>query len=606
VIRVFFTTLLDWLDLFRRILLNGLFALFLIVLVVLLVSSQPVVQPGSVLLLDPHGELVEQVAMPSTDFPVSLPDTHQAATSDLIAAVLMAKDDDRIALLRLDLSDLQQAPLSRLRELRAAILEFRQSGKPVVVYGNNYSQAQYFLASASDHIYLHPMGLIELTGFSLYRTYVHSALERLNIDVEVFKAGRYKSALEPFARDGMSPEDRQANTQWLSALWTTYKQEVAEQRKIDPDRIQQLLDRPASALAAHHGRPAELFLAEHLVTQLADAGDVEQATTQMLGLADDEGYPAIDYRTYLDAADGSSEISLSPRIAVITASGTIVDGMQPPGAIGSETLCALLHDARSDERIKAVVLRIDSPGGSALASEVVRKEILRLRTSGKPVVVSMGSMAASGGYWIASAADQIWASPVTLTGSIGVFGLFPHADRALSSLGIHSDGVGTTAIAGGMQLDRPLHPELARSVQMGVDAIYRQFVDVVAQGRRMQPGEVAAIAEGRVWVGSDALRLGLVDRLGDIDAAIDAAADLAQLGDDFTTIDLQPEENWFDLFLDDLMGRIGAHVAIQDPFARQLRISLLTEWYPLLYQMQRISGFHDRRGVYAYSFITAQ
>ena len=594
--REFFSTLMRWLELIRRVFINGIFLVFLLVLLIAMFSAAPEVPDNAVLVLNPKGDLVDQIATPETDgIPLAIPESDQVLVPKLVSVLKAARDDSKIRMLRLELGELRSAPLSKLQELRRAIEFFKQSGKPVIVSGTIYSQAQYYLAATADKVFLNPMGIVELSGFAVYRNYFREALDKLDINAQVFRAGNYKSALEPVMRNNMSEDARLANSAWLQVLWDAYKRDISEMRKIKPERIQQVLDQPTKFLAKHGGNIASLAKAEGLVDELADAIEVEDYIAEQMG----DDYETVTYKSYDRLTPGKAGNGSDQLVAVITASGVIVSGEKPAGTVGDITISKLLRDAREDEDIKAVVLRIDSPGGSAMASEVIRREILRVREAGKPVVVSMGSLAASGGYWIAAAADEIWAAPTTLTGSIGVFGLFADIHKGLGKLGIHTDGVGTTAIAGRLRSDMPMSNELAKAFQMGVDDTYRKFIDIVAKGRNMNPEKVKALAGGRVWSGEDALKNGLVDQHGDLKDAIAAAAKRAGISDDYDEIRLEPNLNPLEMLLGDMLGEArvwlagaGSSAMLHFPGSRALQ--------EIGFELQRLAQFNDPRNIYAY------
>ncbi len=594
--KAFFSTLMHWLDLIRRIFINGIFLVFLLVLLIAMFSAAPEVPDNAVLVLNPKGDLVDQIATPETDgIPLAIPESDQVLVPRLVSVLKAARADSKIRMLRLELGELRSAPLSKLQELRRAIEFFKQSGKPVIVSGTIYSQAQYYLAATADKVFLHPMGIVELSGFAVYRNYFREALDKLDINAQVFRAGNYKSALEPVMRNSMSEDARLANKAWLQVLWNAYKRDISEMRKIKPERIQQVLDQPTKFLAKHGGNIASLAKAEGLVDELADAIEVEDYIAEQMG----DDYETVTYKSYDRLTPGKFGKGSDQLVAVITASGVIVSGEKPAGTVGDITISKLLRDAREDEDIKAVVLRIDSPGGSAMASEVIRREILRVREAGKPVVVSMGSLAASGGYWIAAAADEIWAAPTTLTGSIGVFGLFADIHKGLGKLGIHTDGVGTTAIAGRLRSDMPMSNELAKAFQMGVDDTYRKFIDIVAKGRNMNSEKVKVLAGGRVWSGEDALKNGLVDKHGDLKDAIAAAARRAGISDDYDEIRLEPNLNPLEMLLGDMLGEArvwlagaGSSAMLHFPGSRALQ--------EIGFELQRLAQFNDPRSIYAY------
>lgn len=577
------------LDILRRIVVNGLFLLVLIVLIAVLLGRHVSVPKGAVLVLDPKGSIVEQSSVPGSGLAVlRSADTHQVRLRDLVRAIDTAAHDDHIRMMELDLADLGPSSMDKLAAVRRAIAGFRAAGKPVVAYADYYTQGQYFLAAAANRVFLHPMGLVALTGFGVYRDYVKEAIDKLGINVQVFRAGRYKSAMEPFMRNDMSEADRTVNRAWLSTLWDAYKQGIAASRDIDAAQLQGVLDKLPATLQRYGGSVARLALGEHWVDQLGDAHAAKAWMAGKLGLSPSAKLPQIGWQAYLRARPVPA--GSGPAVAIITASGTILAGKQPSGTVGAQTLVGEIARARRSKDIKALVLRIDSPGGSALASESIRQALLRFRAAGKPLVVSMGGMAASGGYWIATPADEIWAAPTTLTGSIGVFGLIADAHDALAKLGIHADGLGTTPIAGALRPDLPVSPPVAKAMQMGVDDAYHRFLEVVAKGRKLPPARVDAIAQGRVWSGVDAQRIGLVDRLGDLDQAVASAAAKAGIAAHYRRRWLSPPQPVWDTLLARLRGEAAVltRATVPSPLA-----GVAKAWATL-------SRFNDPRGVYAY------
>jgi len=604
--KAFFSGLMRWMDRIRRVLINGFLLLFLIAFFSVLFSAKPEVPDEAVLVIEPKGRLVEQIVRPSSDsFPFAMPSPDQVLIEDVNRALELAKVDPKIRMVRLELSNLQNAPLAKLQNIRTAIESFKQSGKQVVVAGHAFSQAQYYLAATADKLYLHPMGLIELTGFALYRNYFKSALEKLNVDIHLFRAGEYKSAAEPLVRDDMSESDRAANRAWLGTLWEAYKTDIAAMRGIKSERIQTILDAPSTYLSEHGGNFARLMKAEKLVDELADKHDADIYIAGVLGKSESDDIARIGYKAYLKATDVALPESPSNNlIGVITASGPIINGEQPTGTIGGDTIAGLLRDARQDERIKAVVLRVDSPGGSALASEVIRKEVERVKAAGKPVIVSMGSVAASGGYWIAAPADEIWAQPTTITGSIGVFGLMAGVHRGLGELGIHTDGLGTTSIAGGLRSDRPLNPELAKAFQMGVDDVYNEFIKHVSAGRSMDAARVDQLAQGRVWSGVDAHKLGLIDQLGELEAAVASAAKRAGVEKDYRKVSVEPKIGFAAFLAENLLGEISIWFGsgLGDSVVSKIAVLPAAKiWFDGIKGLELYSRFNDPKQVYAYS-----
>jgi len=526
-------------DVSRRIIFNLVF-LFLVLLVIVslfVAREDEEVPEEAALVLAPAGDIVEQLtyvppAVVLFREGVDEEQKDETLLRDLIEAVDLAREDARIKALVLDLDRMERAGLSKLQEIGAALDRFREGGKTIVACGDYYTQNQYYLAAHADEVYLHPLGGVLLTGYGIYRAYFKSALEKLLVQVHAFRVGTFKSALEPFLRDDMSPEAREANLAWLNVLWQAFKEDVAGRRRLPAAAIDDYINGIVEHLDEVGGDMGRLAVEKGLVDGLKTRDQVRQRLVELVGEGEEgQGYRQIRFDRYLRLARPSPELAglLEDKVGVIVARGVIVNGKQPAGTIGGDSMAELLRRAREDEDIGAVVLRVDSGGGSAFAAEIVRQEVELTRSAGKPVVVSMSSVAASGGYWLAVAADEIWAAPTTITGAIGIYGAIPTFEKSLDALGIHADGVGTTELAGGFDLRRPLHPLVAGAMQQVVERGYRRFVELVAAGRGMSPEAVEEIARGRAWAGETALELGLVDGLGGMQEAIEAAARLAGL-----------------------------------------------------------------------------
>lgn len=494
------------------------------------------IAPGTVLRLDISGDIVEEKEMISPlekvlndPFSLKIPEP-ETELQDILDSINAGATDDRITALLLNLKDMGKAGLNQLQNIGQALERFKEQGKTVVAAEDFYTQSQYFLAAHADTVMLNPMGGVDIHGFGVYRLYFNEALEKLEINYNIFKVGTYKSALEPFTRNSMSPEDQQQNEIWLSELWTLYTDTICRQRNISPDGLHFYTDNIAEALSFTQGDPAQLALQTGLIDQIFTR---EETASYLASLAPQpSGTPNIvSTKDYLESIPPSyqDDADQKDKIGLIIAEGTILPGKQPPGFIGGDSLAELIKRARQNEEIKALVLRINSGGGSAFASEVIRQELLALKESGKPLVVSMGTVAASGGYWIAADADEIWASPATITGSIGIFGAIPTFEKTLASLGIYRDGTGTTPLAAGLDLTQPLPEQLKDVIQQTIVYNYNQFLQIVADGRDLEKSRVAELAEGRIYDGQTARNIGLVDRLGSLEDALSAAANLAEL-----------------------------------------------------------------------------
>ena len=539
-IRGLFRFLFATLRLFVRTLdfvVRGLFYAMLIfsvgVLVAFFFRPAPEIPEGAALLLRPTGSLVEQ---PVFERPLDLlaaggAPAGQASLGDLLEAIRVAKDDARIKALIIETDELMAGGMSKLAELRAAILDFKASGKPVLARGERFTQGQYYLATVADELHLSPDGFVLLHGLSRYGTYFKEALDSLGVKVHVFRVGEYKSFSEPFTRKDMSEEDREASRDLLDGLWTMLRDDIAAARKLAPEVVEAHVQNYRDALAAAGGDSALAARNAGLVDRFSTRDEWRARLIERVG-ADGGGKDvrAVEIGEYLAVLRGARHAS-AEQVAVLVAQGAIVDGREPAGVVGGDTFAELIRAAREDDQVKAVVVRIDSPGGSAWASEVVRRELELTREAGKPVIASMSSVAASGGYWIAAGADEIWAAPSTLTGSIGIFAMFPEFSEPLRRLGIGVDGVATAPLAGALDPRRPLSPAAADAMQLAIEHGYRRFLDVVGKARDMSAAEVDAVARGRVWTGKAAHELGLVDQLGGLEAAIAAAAMRAGISD---------------------------------------------------------------------------
>ncbi len=522
----------------RRLLLNLLLLIVVVAVILLLRQDLPHIPPKAALLINPTGILVDQRTY-SDPVQVLLGASNQeeqeVLLTSLISTVRDAAHDPRISSIVLQLDQLAHADLSKLQEIAEALTTFRASDKKVYAIGDRYTQNAYWLATHADEIYLNPMGFVELKGYGVYRLYYKDALDKWNIDVDVFRVGEFKTAVEPFIRNSMSHDAKKANLSWLNTLWGQYTHTVAKQRDLPDNAVNNYIEQINQHLMQQNGNNAATALAMGWVDGLKTRDAINDYLIQAIGSnTKHDSYPFIHFHDYyhLRQIEKDKAQKKGPRIqrvGVIVAKGTIMDGKQPAGTIGGDSLARLIQSAQHDDSIHALVLRIDSGGGSAFASEIIRQALKTFQTTHKPLVVSMGSIAASGGYWIATPADEIWATPATLTGSIGIFGLYPSIHNALPPFGLHSDGLGTTALAGFMRIDRPLPPLAAGIIQASIDNGYQTFIDIVATGRDMDKTTVASIAQGRVWSGVDAKRLGLVDKLGTLHDAIASAAKLAQL-----------------------------------------------------------------------------
>jgi protease-4 len=471
----------------------------------------------------------------------------------------------------------------------------------VVVAADSLDQTQYYLAAQAGEVYLDPLGLVYVDGFSYYRMFLKDAIDKLGVDVNVFRAGTFKSYTDQFSRSDMAPSEREETSVWLDALWNAYQQDVSRARSLPANVLNDYVADEPAALAAVNGDAAKLALQRGLVTALKSRRQLADELKSLVGEdSDSHSFNSIGMSQYLAAVHSKHVLKSKSdaRVGIVVASGEILDGHQPPGTIGGETTADLLRQARYDNTIKSVVLRVDSPGGSMFASEQILREVQALRKAGKPVVVSMSTYAASGGYYIAAAANQIFASPTTLTGSIGVFSVVPTFQRTLEKFGVKIDGIGTTAIAGDMRLDRALSPATRQLLQSSVNHAYAEFLMRVGEGRKKSVEDVDKIAQGRVWAGVDAQRIGLVDHLGGLKDASDAAAKLAELGNEYEVDYIESELSLREELLLQLRSQalqFGQMVGLVPP-----RGAVEQVLDPLLDQARTIAKLNDPRGLYAY------
>jgi protease IV len=555
--------------------------------------------------VDLQGDLVEQFSGDPTERALNrlMGQKQQSQTRlrDVVEAIDKARHDSRIKALVLETDEMQGAGLEQLQYIGRAVQDFEKSGKPVFALGDSYDQAQYYLASTADTVFIHPQGQVFLRGFGLYQPYFKDALDKLGVDWNVFRVGKYKSAVEPFMRNDMSPEAREDYTGVLDALWTDYQVEVTHARKLPADAVRNYIDALPGSLEAVDGDGAKLALQAKLVDKIATPDQMVDAVTRVVG-SSNHSFSSIEYRQYLDAVDGdgrSDGLDGGSKVGVVVAEGDIMDGDQPPGAIGGDSTSALIREARYDDSVKALVLRVDSPGGSSFASDLILREIELTKQAGKPVVVSMGSVAASGGYWISMAGDKIYASPATITGSIGIFGMLPTFQDSLAKIGVHTDGVGTSKFSDAFDLARAMSPEMKQAFQLTINHGYQEFITKVAKNRHMKLADVDAIAQGRVWAGSDAKRLGLVDAYGDLDDAVAEAAKLADMGNRYSVDFIEKQPTFFQRLVTSMANDSdGALAGLRPPAAAGL-----SPWYDRIMSLAgSLRVFNDPRGIYAYCF----
>ncbi|MDX9765410.1 MAG: signal peptide peptidase SppA [Chiayiivirga sp.] len=522
----------------RRLVFNAIFLFIGLIVLVALFSGRPKLPERSALVIAPQGQVVEQFSADPFERALSkainqpLPETQ---LRDLVRALEAAATDSRIERVVIRPDQMTGIGFAALEELARAVTEFRKSGKQLVAYADGMDQKQYYLAALADEVYLHPDGMVLLEGLSRYRAYYREALEdKLGVDVHLFRVGEYKSAAEPYILDAASPESREADLYWMNDLWRHFLADVARLRSLDADALQAGIDDFAARVESVAGDMGKLALEQKLVDGLVTQDQFRDLMVER-GVEDTEthSFRQVSMDAYLGFVDRERPaFDARPKVAIVVAQGEIAAGDLPPGTVGGVSTSRLLRDAREDADVKAVVLRVDSPGGGVFPSEQIRREVELIRAVGKPVVVSMGNVAASGGYWISMNADAIYAQPTTITGSIGIFGLFMTIPDTLAKIGVHVDGVATTKIAGAFDPTRPMSVEVGKTIQAIIDQGYRQFIGKVAAARETTPEAIDQVARGRVWSGTQAEARGLVDELGGLHDAVAEAARRATLPSD--------------------------------------------------------------------------
>lgn len=594
-IKRFFLALWRGLTILRLALANVVFLAILVVLWVTFSGKPEPLPERAALVLDLAGRVVDersQIEAASLIF-AQEPSSREILLMDLIDSVDIASSDERISALVLQLDGLVSIGQSKTTELGEAIARFRETGKPVVAIGDYYSQDQYRLAVEADAVLMHPFGAVALEGYSVYSNYFADALEKLSVTMHVFRAGEYKSIAEPLQRNDMSDGERAITKEWLQDLWSAYAAAVEERRGLETGALDALLNNFPQRLRDEGGNAGRLALQAGLVDELLDRAQQNEYLTSLVGARDEDGsFAGLPFARYLSRMRPTALSPDLPTVSIVTAQGNMLPGEQPPGTIGGDTLSRLLRNTAQRADTKAIVLRVNTGGGSVFASEIIRAEIARIRQAGTPVVVSMGSVAASGGYYIATAADRIIATPTTITGSIGVFAAFPTVERLLAKGGIHTDGVGTTGLAGGLRPDRALDPAVSDVLQQSVDDLYAQFLQLVSQGRSIDMETLDSIAQGRVLSARDALEAGLVDGLGSLDYAVQEAATLAGFSqDDYNVISIMPEFSSRDLLLQQLSERMGVSRLLAVP-------GLALLWGPVQQSVDLLESFADPGHMY--------
>ena len=597
---------LDGLRKFLHLLLLLIFFGFLIGLVHVSIPSVPA---KAALLIEPEGQLVEQLS--GDPLARAVEDARgqgrpETLLWDLTDSIRAAAKDRRIPVLAIDLEKFDGGGQPSLEELALAIREFRATGKKVIAYGTELTQDKYYIAAQADEIYVDPLGFVLIDGYDRYRMFFKQALDKLGVDINVFRVGAFKSAVEEYTRTDMSPEDKQESQAYLQAMWTNYQGAMTRVRKLPPEALSTYVGTLSQKVSAAAGNAARVALDAGLVTGIKSKQEVEKRLSELAGSDDSNGtFKSVSEQDYTRVAHAQMKLRADgkQRVGVIVASGEILDGDQPTGTIGGDSTARLIRQARLDKDIHAVVLRVDSPGGSVLASEEIYREILALRAAGKPVVVSMSTYAASGGYYISAPADEIWANPATLTGSIGIFAIIPTIDKTLGKVGVTVDGVGTTPLSGELRIDRPLGEDARSLLQSQISRGYEEFLGRVSAGRKMTRDQVDAIAQGHVWAGVDGKRLGLVDKLGSFDDAVKSAARRAKLTD-YDIEFIEPELTWAqELVLSAKMSTARLLVKVFGPASHVGDAGALAQVAaPLRREVERLSRFSVRNRLYAYCF----
>ena len=557
---------------------NLLFIVIVVFIVVTLSNVETVNVPDEgILQLHPTGTLVlqRQSTSPFNQIVYGSGSGAETSLAELTEALDRAREDRRIKGVVLNLNDFTGGAPALLSELGSAIDRFRDGDKPVVAFGSSFSQSQYFIAAHAESIYLHNDSVdlftgVLMSGYGVYPTYFKSAMDRFKVRYHVFRAGDLKSAVEPYLRDSMSTETRQVNLSWLGSLWDEYATTISDSRGLEKVAFTRYTQQYARLLAEYGGDGGELALSYGLVDELISPIEFDQRLERRFDMPGNLQF--IDHRDYLTATEltASLENSGTRKVAVIAASGVILAGHQPPGTIGADSLSQLLQQAQDDPDVGAVVLRIDSAGGSATAAEHIRQKVLQVQASGKPVVMSMSGYAASGGYWIAAPGNRIFAMPNTVTGSIGAYALLPSLSDALAEYGINTDGVGTTTLAGAMDPFRPLGADIKSVLELSLNRTYSRFVSVVGDGRNLSQTEVLALADGRVWTGNDAMSLGLIDSFGNLEDAVASAALLAGLNNYDVTrlqVTLTPGEQLMSRIINQSIAVCGRWCTVNDPLS---------------------------------------
>lgn len=599
-----FSFLWRFLDASRRIVVNLLFlALILFILVQIFGGEAKKLDDKTVLVLDLRGNMVEQENASVRQLlllEVDHEKKNYTQLRDVINVLDAAAQDPKISSMVLLLDDMQDTGLPMMREIAAGLDQFKAKNKKIIAWGSSFNQKQYFLASHADQVYLHPMGMVTLEGFGGYKNYYHDALEKLGITVNVMRVGTFKSFAEPYIANGPSEAATEAENYLYNGLWATYVSNVEAARKLEPGSIMKMINDLPNLVKKENGDLAKLAVDAKLVDGLKTRDELRDYVLQNGGVKDEQinSFRQIDYEGYL--ARHTPLLNLNgDSVGVIVAEGDISDGISPPGMIGGLSTANLIRKAREDDQIKALVLRVNSPGGSAFGAELIRRELELTRQAGKPVVVSMGNVAASGGYWISMSSDEVFADATTVTGSIGVFAILPTADKAMDKIGVHSGGTTTTWLRGGYDPTRPIDPRFAELVQQSVNHIYSDFIARAAVARKTTPEKLDEVAQGRVWTGQQAKDRGLIDTLGNFSDAIKSAAARAKLGKKYNVEYVEPEVSGFDRLLKIVDVSVGQIVS------ERFRVNVLPAGVPpsatkqMLKDMRWASDITERKNMFS-------
>ena len=577
--------------------LNSIFLLMVIFIIISIFSSifsNNLEDPeGKALVINPAGPIVEQISGPSDPFQTLLmgEQSSELYVGDLLEVLEAASNDNRIKDLVLRLDNISGTGQAVLYDVGLALKKVKDSGKRIIAIGDEYSESGFYLASFADEIIMNPEGWILLDGFDRSKMYYKSFLDRLKISANVIRVGTFKSAVEPYLRDDMSDAAKEANLAYLDILWSSWVEVVSTNRSLTPESIQYLVDNTDELVKKSKKGTAEAFLNYGMIDKLLTRTEQREYMVELFGESESkESFNKISGGSYYQVLQDEKKTKTSDnKIAVVVARGTIMDGDQPPGTIGGDSTSRLIKDAYEDEAVKAIVLRVDSGGGGVFASEVIRQELLKAQEKGIKVIASMGNVAASGGYWISTNADEIWASHNTITGSIGIFGLLPTVDKSLKNIGINTDGVSTGKLDAGGDPTKGLSPMFKNIIQAEIEHGYDKFITLVSESRGIDKKQVDNIAQGRVWAGETALELGLVDQLGNIKDAINRAAELAEI-DSFVTYYPSEELNWKQQLLSSIFSISGGIIpqSVLENFFVKSSLKTLSE----------IESFNDPKGIY--------